>query len=113
LAAAVFDWLLSLTIGAAMIALVTAIYLGHPNDRYETASAAAVGTVVAIRFDPQATVADLTKFLDAYNASLVGGPGPGGFYRVGFLDVALPKDEAAKLVGRLRREQIVRFVAVE
>jgi hypothetical protein len=102
-----------LTVSAGMIGLVTAIYLAHPSDRYETASAPAVGTVVAVRFDPQASVADLTKLLDAYNASLVGGPGPGVLYRVSLSDVALPKDETVKLMRRLQREQIVKFVAAE
>ncbi|HXW24281.1 MAG TPA: hypothetical protein VEK73_06010, partial [Xanthobacteraceae bacterium] len=54
---------------------------------YRTASAptrsmAAPGSYALIGFMPQASAADVTKFLEAHNASVVDGPRTGGLYRV-------------------------------
>ena len=35
-----------------------------------------------MRFNPEASAADITKFFDAYKASLVEGPRAGGVYRI-------------------------------
>jgi hypothetical protein len=44
-------------------------------------------------------------------ASLVGGPRPGGFYRLRVADTTLPQAELAKIVGRMGQEKIVGFAA--
>jgi len=78
---------------------------------YQTASAPSGGAIVAVRFAPQASAADITEFLDAYNASLVGGPRPAGFYRLRIEEATMPQEELAKLVGRMARERVVEFAA--
>jgi hypothetical protein len=78
---------------------------------YQTASAPTGGAIVAVRFAPQASAAEITKLLDAYNASLVGGPRPAGLYRLLIGEAAVPQEELAKLVDRIAREKVVEFVA--
>jgi hypothetical protein len=76
---------------------------------YQTASAPTGGAIVAVRFAPQASAADITNFLDTYNASLVGGPRPAGLYRLLIGEATMPQEELAKVVGRMARESIIEF----
>jgi hypothetical protein len=82
---------------------------------YQTASApssaAADGSYAMIRFAPQATAADITKFLDANKLSLAGGPAVGGFYRVRLAVTGIPKAELARIVKQLQQDKSVEFVA--
>jgi anti-sigma factor RsiW len=59
-------------------------------------AAADVGAFVLVRFAPQASIADITRFLDAHDAVIVDGPrpgGPAGMYRVRVADMPLAKDQ--------------------
>ena len=107
-------------IGAAVLAIiaqaaVTSVRVAQQSSGnqtgYETASAPAEGAVVAVRFAPQASVADVSKFLDAYGASLAGGPQPGNLFRLRIGDAPLPHEELAKVVGRMTQEKVVEFAA--
>jgi anti-sigma-K factor RskA len=63
-----------------------------------------------IRFTPQATAADITRLLGAYNATVVDGPGRGGLYNIRFNGV--DKSEIGKAVQRMQTEtRIVEFIA--
>jgi len=65
-----------------------------------------------VRFTPNATASEITTFLGAYNAAVVGGPGRGGLYNIRFAN--LPKDEIAKIVRRMQSEsKIVEFIATK
>jgi hypothetical protein len=102
---------------AAMLALITLAALTTFRGRdqgagFRMASAPAEGAIVAVRFVPDAHVADITEFLETYKASVVGGPRPGGFYRLSLTDPALPPEEIARTVGRMTRERIVEFAAI-
>jgi hypothetical protein len=59
-----------------------------------------------VRFSPDARVADITAFLDGYQASIVDG-GTGGMFRLQFGNKAMPKDEIANLIRKLQSENIV------
>lgn len=59
-----------------------------------------------VRFAPGATVAEITAFLDSYQASIVDGA-KGGMFRLQFGDKAMSKDELAALMGRLQNEKII------
>jgi uncharacterized protein DUF6894 len=103
-------------IGAALLAItvqtaITTVRVGHQSDGYQTASAATEGALVAVRFASQANMADITKFLDAYGASLAGGPRPGDLYQLRIGDTTLPQAELAKIVGRIAQEKVVEFAA--
>jgi hypothetical protein len=82
------------------------------NGGYELASASAEGPVLAVRFVPNASLVDITKFLDVYKASLFDGPGPGGFYRLRIPSTSLSQEEIKALIGRMAGEKVVEFVAI-
>jgi hypothetical protein len=76
---------------------------------FETASAPIsatrgidIGSYALVRFDPQANIADLTKFLESRGASIVDGPRLGGFFRVRIAHFRLAPDELARAVKELR-----------
>jgi anti-sigma-K factor RskA len=74
------------------------------------------GTVAVVRFSPQASVAEITKFLDAHKAVMVDGPNmqKGGLYSIRLAVTGLPKAELIKLVQRMQAEsKIVEFIATK
>jgi hypothetical protein len=76
------------------------------SENYGTASACPpscpeTGAFVLVRFAPQASIADITRFLDGRDAVIVDGPRPGGaggMYRVRVAEMQLPKDELDRIV---------------
>ncbi len=96
--------------------LIAGIVLNERNTAgYETASAPStapgVGAFTLIRFAPQATVDDISKFLQNNRLAIVAGPAPGGLYKVRVSEAALPKDELARIVKQLQQDKVVGFVA--
>jgi hypothetical protein len=106
-------------IGAAVLAIavqtaVTAVHVARDRGSYQTASDANEGTLVAVRFAAQASMADVTEFLKAYQATLADGPRPGNLYRLRIGETTLPHAERTKIVNRMAQEKVVEFaVAVE
>lgn len=82
---------------------------------YETASAPSgdpgVGAFTLIRFAPQATQDDVTKFLAANKLSIASGPMAGGIYKVRVAVTGLPKAELANIVKKLQEDKVVGFIA--
>jgi hypothetical protein len=103
-----------LTVAAVLTIIVQAAFttLLASGQSYRTASAPVDGATLAVRFAPDARIADITRFLNSYGASLVAGPQSGGFYRLSVADKSLSQDELAKIVGRMMRESIVELAAV-
>jgi hypothetical protein len=104
--------------GAALaIMLLAAVTVGSLVDysgqsSYTTVSLPADKTYAMVRFTPEASVADITKFLEANKASVVGGPRPGGMYKVQVADSKLPKDRADALLKKLQAEgKVINFIA--
>ena len=97
----------------AMAAALTKARLAQESGGYQTASAlpsaivASEGATVAVRFKPQASVAEVTKFLQVYAATLSGGPLPGNLYRLRIGAASLPQAELAKVVARMAQEEVV------
>jgi hypothetical protein len=59
-------------------------------------------------------VGEITKFLDAHNAVMVGGPRRGNFYSIRLNVPDLSKADLAKLVQRMQAEtKIVEFIATK
>ena len=86
----------------------------QPASALRSAAAANEGAAVAVRFKPQASVADVTRFLEAYAATLAGGPLPGNLYRLRIGDANLSQAELAKVIARMAQEQAVELaVAVQ
>ena len=82
---------------------------------YQTASAPStdpgVGAFTLIRFAPQATQDDVTKFLAANKLSIASGPMAGGLYKVRVAVTGLPKAELATIVKKLQGDKVVTFIA--
>jgi hypothetical protein len=83
---------------------------------YETASAPASvsgeGSYVLLRFQPQATAADVANFLETNKLSIVGGPSTGGLYRVRVAPTKLAKADLTRIVNTLQDNKVVGFIAV-
>jgi Domain of unknown function (DUF6894) len=78
-----------------------------------TSTSTPEGVVVAVRFIPDASLMDITKFLSAYKASLVDGPGPSGFYKLRITNTTtMLHEETEVLLGRMTQEKVVEFAAV-
>jgi hypothetical protein len=108
----------SATAAALAIVLQTAIITGvllkggsRPGN-YEVASAeragqaAPQGSEVLVRFAPQASSADITKLLQAHQATIVSGPAS-DLYRVRVSPTRLPKEQLDAIVKALQSERNV------
>ena len=82
-----------------------------PQAPFETASlnptVTGHGTFAMVRFAREASAGEITRFLEEYQATLVDGPKPGGFYRVRLTMKTLAKEELAHIVSRMRQERVV------
>jgi len=82
-----------------------------PQGPFETASlnptVTGHGTFAMVRFAREASAGEITRFLEEYQATLVDGPKPGGFYRVRLTMKTLAKEELARVVSRMRQERVV------
>ena len=82
---------------------------------YETASApksvTGEGAYALIRFQPQASAADVAKFLETNKLSVADGPSAGGLYRVRIAAKELPKADLARIVKTLQEDKVVGFIA--
>ena len=65
------------------------------------------GTFAMVRFARQASAAEITNFLQNYQAALVDGPTPGGLYRVRLAMTSLAKEELGRIIEKMRRDRIV------
>jgi anti-sigma factor RsiW len=82
---------------------------------YETASApasvAGEGAYVLMRFQPQATAADVANFLETNKLSIASGPSTGGLYRVRVAPTKLAKADLTRIVNTLQDNKVVGFIA--
>ena len=97
-------------------AVITAVVVKDPTCRAPSASPAEPrdGSFAMVRFVPQATVADITKFLGAHKATVVEGPRePVGRPTASSSPTAnLPDDEIGRIVKQMQDEsKIVSFIA--
>jgi len=116
--------------GAAVIIImlqagvITKMMLQAPQDNgasYGTASACPpscgpeTGSFVLVRFAPQASIADITRFLDSRDAVIVDGPRPGGvggMYRVRVADTQLAKDKLEQVAKEFQSSSSLVSMAV-
>jgi len=92
------------------------VFKQNSESGYGTASApanlAADGTYALIRFAPQASAADITKFLETNKLSIADGPAPGGLYRVRIAGTKLPRAEITRIIKTLQIDPVVGMIAV-
>jgi anti-sigma factor RsiW len=108
---------------AIAIMLQAAVIVGTLTSQYgaatyQTAShgevtKAATGAHVIVRFNPQASAAEITRFLESHKAVVVDGPKADGIYRVRVADAALAKEDVARIVTQMQKDRTVGFVAAE
>jgi hypothetical protein len=68
------------------------------------------GSYVLIRFNPQASVTDISKFLADNNASMAGGPAAGsGLFRLKVADKQVTQAELGAIVKRMQGNPVVGF----
>jgi anti-sigma factor RsiW len=103
---------------AALVILLQAGVIGGIllKGGFETASMPANtpvnGSYALIRFQPQATAADIASFLAANKLSIVDGPsGGGGLYRVRVAETKLAKPELTDIVNKLQNDKVIGFIA--
>jgi hypothetical protein len=107
---------------AAVLAIVLqagvigVVLVNENNGRgYETASAPSAisgdGTYALIRFQPQVSAADITRFLDANKLNIAEGPLAGGLFRVRIAPTKLAKTDRDRLITTLQTDQVVSLVA--
>jgi hypothetical protein len=66
------------------------------------------GAYVMVRFNPQASAADITAFLRDNKASVVGGPAAGtGLFRLRVAEAPLSQDELSAVVSKLAKSPVV------
>lgn len=113
---------LALASGAAVLAIlvqagfIAGVVLNETKTGgYQTASAPATapdaGTFALIRFAPQASADDVTKFLETNKLSIASGPTAGGLYKVRVAVTGIPKAELARIVKKLQEDKVVGFIA--
>ena len=95
--------------------LIAGILLNEKSSSgYETAavpaSAGDKGDYVLIRFQPQASAADITKFLETNKLSIAAGPSAGGLYRVRIAGSKLPQADAARIIKTLQIDPVVGLI---
>jgi hypothetical protein len=102
-----FTWLLL----AAVLAMITQATVVteriRGRDNYQLASVQAGRAVINVRFSQGTSVADVSKFLDAYKASLTSCPLPSGWYCLRIADSTTPRAKLEKIVNKMKKETIV------
>jgi anti-sigma factor RsiW len=109
-------------VGAALLLVIESGVIGtmlvkEQGASYETAAAPETaapdkGSFVMVRFNPQATAADISKFLSERNAVIVDGPRPtsSGLYKVRVAVAVLPKEQLATILKEMQSNTIVSTV---
>jgi len=104
----------SAAIGAVALLLqagvIAAIVMTKSNGGYAVASSdgPSGGTRALVQFQPDVRLADITRFLDAHNASIISGP-KAGLFRLQLGERAMSKDEVDTLMKELRGDKIISF----
>src|SRR5262245_5124233 len=77
---------------------------------YTTGETAVEGAFVLIRFNPQASAADITKFLEDNKSTVVGGPSAGsGLFRLRVAENHLSQAELIAVVKKMAANPVVAF----
>ena len=107
-------WLVAAAILTVIVQarLNTAAPVTEIGGSYHMASVSNENAVVAVRFVSDASLVDITEFLNAYKASLVDGPHSGGLYKLHIANANLPQNGIGEIVGRMTQEKVVEFAAV-
>jgi anti-sigma factor RsiW len=84
---------------------------GGPAFTSASLTQTAEGAFVSVRFNPQASAADINKFLTENKATLVGGPIAGGMFKLRVSDGALSDQELSAVAKKMAANPAVGFAA--
>jgi hypothetical protein len=105
---------LAIVLQAGLIAGI--LFKENSPGGFQTASAPTStpgdGAYVLLRFQPQASAADIASFLAANKLSIVEGPSGGELYRVRVAPTKLAKPELADIVKKLQDDKVIGFIAM-
>lgn len=95
--------------------VLTGLLLKESEGEFTVASAPAQmeskeAQALLIRFAPNASADEITKFLDTYKVILME-PKPGGLFRVRVAVTGMPKEELGRVVKAMQENKAVGFVA--
>jgi len=103
------------SVGAFAIAVQAFVLIGvltKPPGSLETANLGGEqghGTFAMVRFARQASAAEITKFLQDYQAALVDGPKSDGLYRIRIAIKALAKGERGRIVDKMQHDPVIEY----
>ena len=93
-------------------AVITGVFVGGAAGpqlaSYQPGTGQSEGAFVLVRFNPQASAADITAFLRDNKATVVGGPAAGtGLFRLRVAEAPLSQDELGAVVGKMAKSPVV------
>jgi anti-sigma factor RsiW len=93
--------------------ILAGVFVKEGSVGYTTVSLPQVqdGAFVSVRFNPQASAEEITKFLSDNNAKVVGGPAPGGMYKLRMADRSLSESELSAVVKAMSASPVIAFAA--
>jgi anti-sigma-K factor RskA len=96
-------------------ALTTMVVRDQGATTFDLSSAPSeVGQRAVVRFTANASLAEVTRFLDVNHALVVGGPNRGGTYEIQLAASPLPEGEFTRAIQRMKTEsRIVEFIAIK
>ncbi len=91
--------------------VITSLVTDRGDANYKTVSVdPGQGAFALVRFAPNATAADITKFLEDNKAIVVDGP-KAGMYRIRLAVTGMPKEELARIIKQMQENKSVSVVA--
>lgn len=91
--------------------VITSLVTDRGDANYKTVSVdPGQGAFALVRFTPNATAADITKFLEDNKAVVVDGP-KAGMYRIRLAVTGMPKEELARIIKQMQDNKNVSVVA--
>jgi hypothetical protein len=91
--------------------VITSLVTDRGDANFKTVSVdPGQGAFALVRFAPNATAADITKFLEDNKAVVVDGP-KAGMYRIRLAVTGMPKEELARIIKQMQENKSVSVVA--
>lgn len=91
--------------------VITSLVTDRGDANYKTVSVdPGQGAFALVRFAPNATATDITKFLEDNKAIVVDGP-KAGMYRIRLAVTGMPKEELARIIKQMQENKSVSVVA--
>jgi anti-sigma factor RsiW len=93
--------------------ILAGVFVKEGGVGYTTVSLPQVqdGAFVSVRFNPQASAEEITKFQSDNKAVVVGGPASGGMYKLRLSDRSLSESELSAVVKTMSASPVIAFAA--